>query len=147
MYQRRNRIEGLREARRAAALTQQQLAGLSGLQRQHISALERYRLMLTDERSRKLAPYLDVHPAALVVGHSAAPILRGANKPSVTADDFRALVRAFSAARTHDALSPLLRLDLLKIVREMSDGLFAVWYRLLDDAEHDAQRALEARLG
>jgi transcriptional regulator with XRE-family HTH domain len=145
MYLRRNRIEGLREARRAAGLTQQQLAERSGLQRQHVSALEHYRLMMTDERARKLAPHLETHPAALLVGHAAAPILRrGANKPSLTAEDFRALVRAFSAARTTDASNPVLRRDLLRIVRHMSEALFTVWYRLLDDVERDTERAVEA---
>jgi transcriptional regulator with XRE-family HTH domain len=144
MHRRRNRIEGLREARREAAVTQQQLAELSSLQRQHISALERYRLTLTDERVRKLAPHLSVHPAALVVGHAAVPILRGVNKASVTEDDFRALLRAFTAARTTEVSNPRLSLDLIRVVRQMSETLFSVWRRLLEEAEHDAQRTLEA---
>ena len=147
MYRHRNPIEGLREARRAAGLTQQELADLSGLQRQHVSALERHRLLLTDERANKLAPYLRVPPAVLVVGHSAAPILRGANKASVTLDDFKALVRAFSAVRVDDVASPGLRLELIAVVREMSETLISVWRRLLDDAERDARRALEAGPG
>jgi transcriptional regulator with XRE-family HTH domain len=141
------RIEGLREARRRAGLTQQRLADLAALPRQHVSAIELHHLLLTEDRARKLARHLGIHPAALVVGHAAAPILRGANKASVTENDFRALLRAFSAARTTDESIPRLRLDLVRIVRQMSETLFAVWYRILDDAERDAERALEAGPG
>ena len=141
------RIEGLREARLRASLTQQQLADLADLQRQHVSAIELHHLLLTEDRARKLAPHLRVHPAALVVGHAAAPILRGANKASVTMDDFKALVRAFSAARGQDVASPGLRLELIAVVREMSETLFSAWRRLLDAAERDAERALEAGPG
>ena len=138
------KVAGLREARLRANLTQQCLAKLSGLQRQHVSALENYRLLLTNQRARKLAPHLGVDPAELVVGHAAAPILCGANRPSLTAVDFRALVRAFSAARARDVASPGLTLELIGVVRAMSEALFSVWRRLLDDAQRDAERALEA---
>jgi transcriptional regulator with XRE-family HTH domain len=144
MYQSPQRIEGLREARLRAGLTQQRLADLSGLQRQHISAIELHRLLLTESRARKLAWHLGVHPAALVVGQAAVPILRGANKPSVGLEDFRALLRSYSATRAHDVVSPGLRLELIGVVRQLSDALFAGWYRLLEDAERDTERALEA---
>jgi transcriptional regulator with XRE-family HTH domain len=145
VHQSPNRIEELREARLRAGLTQQRLAELSGLQRQHVSAIENHRLLLTDERARKIAPHLGTHPAALVVGHAAAQYRGGANRPSVTAEDFRSLVRAFSAARARDVASPRLRLELVRVVREVSDALFAVWHRLLDDAEREAQIDLEVR--
>ena len=147
MYQSPQRIEGLREARLRAGLTQQRLAELSDLQRQHISALEHHNLLMTNDRARKLAPPLDLPPAALVVGHAAAPILRDANRPLVTAKDFQALARAFSAARAQDVASPRLRLQLVRVVRRMSDSLFGTWYRLLDDTQREAERSLEARPG
>ena len=142
------RIEGLREARLRAGLTQQRLAELSDLQRQHVSALEHHNLLMTDDRARKLAPHLGAHPAALVVGHAATPILRGANnEASVTENDFRSLLRAFSAARTSEVSTPRLRLALIRVVRRMSEAVFAAWYRLLEDAEQQAESALEARPG
>jgi DNA-binding XRE family transcriptional regulator len=147
MYRTSQRIEGLREARRRAGLTQQQLADLAHLPRQHVSAIERHNLLLTEDRARKFAPHLRTHPAALVVNHAAVPILRGANKASLTMDDFKALVRAFSATRAQVVASPGLRLELIAVVREMSETLFSVWRRLLDDAERDAGRTPEARPG
>jgi transcriptional regulator with XRE-family HTH domain len=147
MYRSAQKIEGLREVRLRVGLTQQQLADLSGLLRQHVSALENHRLLLTDERASRLAPYLGVHPSALVVGHAAFPILRGVNnKTSVTENDLRALLRAFSVART-DGSDPRLRLELVRVVREASDALFSVWRRLLDDAQREAKHALEAGPG
>jgi transcriptional regulator with XRE-family HTH domain len=139
------RIEGLREARLRAELTQQRLSDLSGLPRQHVSALENHRLLLTGVRARKIAPHLGAHPAELVVGHAASPFLRNADKTTVTIADFRALVRAYSAARADQSVRPRLRLELIRVVRKMSDRLFVVWGRNVDDAEREARRALEAR--
>lgn len=135
----------MREARRASGLTQQRLAELSGLQRQHLSAIENGRLLLTDERARKVASHLGTHPAALVVGHAASTVSPGPNKPSVGVSDFHELVRAFSVARDAGDSNPRLRLDLIRAVGEMSDDLFAAWRRLLAGAERDAERFLEVR--
>jgi len=140
------RIEGLREARLRTELTQQRLSELSGVPRQHISAIENHRLLLTDLRARKIAPHLGAHPAELVVGHAATPFLRNEDKAAVTIADFRALVRAFSATRADQSVGPRLRLELIRVVRKMSDRMFVVWGRNVDDAEREARRALGARL-
>jgi transcriptional regulator with XRE-family HTH domain len=124
-------------------LTQRELADLSGVLRQHISALEHHRLLLTDERARKLAPYLKVHPAALIVGQAASLVWFDADKTSVTLADFRALDRAFGAARAAQNVDPRLRLELIRVVGATSHYMFVVWSGLVDEAEREAELALE----
>jgi transcriptional regulator with XRE-family HTH domain len=136
---------GLQEIRLRAGLTQQRLSELSGVSRQHVSAMENHRLLLTDVRARKIAPHLGVHWAQLVVGNAASPILRDADKISATIADFRALVRAFTAARADQDVEPRLRLELIRVVGRMYDRLFLVWNRHVEGAEREARRALGAR--
>ena len=88
-----------------------------------------------------------MHPAELVVGHTAAAVLRDANKTSATLADFRELVRAFWAARTNQNLDPRLRLELVRVVGATSDHLFILWIRCVDQAKREAEIALETSPG
>jgi len=47
--------------------------------------------------------------------------------------------------RAEQNVGPRLRLELIRIMGEMSDRLFVVWGGIVDAAEREAKRALEAR--
>lgn len=56
----------LRLARKAAGLSQEDLAGLSDLDRTYISSLERGRYAATIDVLEKLAEHLDLEPSDLI---------------------------------------------------------------------------------